>query len=105
MNRKLLIVLAASALYAAALNMRMQGLSASHMERSLTRRIGAYGHLTHAPTYFDRFEYEEDACKKCEQPRTQKVALRRTKRHRRANRKYEQPIQASYYYYQSRLGS
>jgi len=98
MNKKLLIVLAASALYAAALNMRMQGLSASHMERNLTRRVGAYGHLTHAPTYFNKFEYEEDACKKCEQPRTQKVSLRRTKRHRRESRKYKQPIHDNHWY-------
>ena len=62
MKKTIIVVLIASALYAAAVNMKAKGTS-SGAERGFTRRIGGvYGYLPNSPRYYKQSVPEKWTC-------------------------------------------
>jgi len=81
MKRNLIVVAVIMALYAAAVNVFVRGVSSS-MERSFTSKFGASGYLTNAPLYYR--DYKNPCCKK-------KKRKRNYKKHRNCSHYHRKP--------------
>lgn len=66
MQKNLIIVAIISVLCTTAVNMKINGISSSSMERGFTRRFGASGYLSQASTYYQKYQFKKNLCCKRE---------------------------------------
>jgi len=79
MKKKLLLVLAATALYAVLANLKVEGIGASIAERSFSSKFGPNGYLLNAANRFRDYRFKKEYCRK-------KKCKRKCKRNKKKKR-------------------
>jgi len=79
MKKSILIVFAATALYAVFANLQVHGLNPSISERSFTNKFGAHGYLLNASNYFRNYRFRSELCKQDENCECKKKCKKKNK--------------------------